>query len=154
MIKRKRFWGKAICIFVALAVAAVVTWHLTTHHYQSSSSNCRTVRAMIDYNKSQGRIIALAFNPERGSETSVSEYQDWANHLQNYAARISSSDLATHAHRLADDANKMVALVKEVRSDTSAPTDPSAPPPWMRPYVDLSKQFRSELVALNSACPG
>jgi hypothetical protein len=154
MIKRKRFWGKAICIFVAFAVAAVVTWRLTTHHDQSSSSDCRAVREMIDYNKSQSRTIADAFNPERGNEASASEYQDWANHLQDYAARISSSDLATHAHRLTDDANKMVALVKKARSDTSTPTDPSAPPPWVRPYTDLSKQFRSELVTLNSACPG
>jgi hypothetical protein len=109
---------------------------------------------MIDYNKSQGRIIADAFNPERGDEASVSQYQDWANHLQDYAAHISSSELATHAHRLADDANKVVTLVKEARSDMSVPADPSAPPPWVRPSVDLSKQFRSELVSLNSTCPG
>jgi hypothetical protein len=76
----------------------------------------------------------------------VSDYQDWANHLQGYAARISASDLATHAHRLADDANKMVELVKEVRFDTSVPADPGAPPLWVQPYADLSKQFHGELV--------
>lgn len=58
----------------------------------------------------------------------MSDYQDWANHLQDYAARISASDLATHARRLADDANKMVELVKQVRSDTSVPADLGAPP--------------------------
>jgi hypothetical protein len=31
---------------------------------------------------------------------------------------------------------------------------PPAPPSWAQPYADLSKQFRSELVALNRACPG
>jgi hypothetical protein len=106
---------------------------------------------MIDYNKSQGRILANAFNPEQGHEASISDYQDWANHLQADAARISLPDIATHAHHLADDANKMVDLVKQVRSDTSVPPDPSAPPPWAQPYADLHKQFSNELVALNRA---
>ena len=59
--------------------------------------------------------------------------QEWASHLQGDAARITSADLAAHAHRLADDANKKVELVKQVRSDTSTPADPSAPPSWAKP---------------------
>jgi hypothetical protein len=69
------------------------------------------------------------------------------------AARITSADLAVHARRLVDDADKMVELVKKTRSDTSVPADPGAPPSWAQPYADLSKQFRSELVALDRACP-
>jgi hypothetical protein len=65
-----------------------------------------------------------------------------------------AADAANNRSSITDDANKMVALVKKARSDTSTPTGPSAPPPWVRPYTDLSKQFRSELVTLNSACPG
>jgi hypothetical protein len=152
MTKRKWVWLGAIsAVAMVLALAA---WRVSTHHDQSSPSDCQVVRAMIDYNRSQGRILAGAFKPEQGSEASVSDYQDWANHLQGYAARIRASDLAIHAHRLADEANQMVELVKQVRSDTSVPADPGAPPSWAQPYAHLSTQFHSELVALNKACPG
>lgn len=138
---------------VAVLVVALVAWRFTTHHGQSSPSDCQVVRTMVDYNKSQGRILANAFNPEQGREASVSEYQDWANHLQDDAARITVPDLATHARLLADGANKMVELVTQVRSDTSVPADPGAPPWWVQPYADINKQFHSELGALNRACP-
>jgi hypothetical protein len=108
---------------------------------------------MIDYNKSQSRTLASAFEPEQGKDASVSDYQDWTNQMQGYAARINVPNLATHAHRLADHANKLTDLVKQVRSDTSVPADPGAPPLWAQPYADLSKQFQSDLMDLNNACP-
>lgn len=74
--------------------------------------------------------------------------------MQGYAARVKAPNLATHARRLADEANDMVGLVKQVRSDTSVPANPNTPPPWTQPYADLSKQFHSDLTALDSACPG
>ena len=109
---------------------------------------------MIDYNQSQGRILANAFDPEQVREASASDYQNWANQLKLCADRISAPDLAVQAHRLADDANRMVELVKQARSDTSVPADPGAPPSWAQPYADLSKQFRGDLAALNRSCPG
>ena len=152
MNRRKWAWVGAV-VAIAVIVMALVVWRSAIHRGQSSSSDCQVARAMIDYNKSEGRVLANAFNPEQGREASISDYQDWANHLQGYAARISLPDIATHAHHLADDANSMVELVKNVRSDTSVPADPSAPPPWARPYADLHKQFGNELVALDKACP-
>lgn len=152
MNSRKWAWVGAVAAIAAI-VAALVVWRSAIHQGQSLSSDCQVARAMIDYNKTEGRVLANAFNPEQGQEASISDYQDWANHLQADAARISLPDIATHAHRLADDANSMVELVKHVRSDTSVPADPGAPPPWAKPYADLHQQFSNELVALNKACP-
>ncbi len=150
--RRKWAWVGAVAAIAGIVVALMV-WRSAIHHGQSSSSDCQVARAMIDYNKSQGRILANAFNPGQGREASISDYQDWANHLQGYAARMSLPDIASHAHHLADDANSLVELITRVRSDTSVPADPSAPPAWARPYADLHKQFGSELVALDKACP-
>jgi hypothetical protein len=152
MNRRKWAWVGAV-VGIAVIVVALMVCRSSIHHGQSSSSDCQVARAMIDYNKSQGRILANAFNPEQGREASISDYQDWANHLQGYAARISLPGIATHAHHLADDANSMVELVKHVRSDASVPADPSAPPPWARAYANLHKQFGNELVALGKVCP-
>jgi hypothetical protein len=151
MAARKWLWLSGIGVVVV--VAALLAWQFFVRHQESPTSDCQVARAMIDYNKSQGRLLAKAFDPEHGAEASVDDYQAWANQLQNDAGRIKAPDLATHARRLADDANQMVALVKKTRSDTSAPADPGAPPAWVQPYAELSKRFRSELVALDSACP-
>jgi hypothetical protein len=152
MTSRKWVWISAGALAAALVVG-LMAWRFTIHQDRSAPSDCQVARNVISYNKSQGQTLAKAFNPEQDREASVSDYQEWASHLQGDAARITSADLAAHAHRLADDANKMVELVKQVRSDASTPADPSAPPSWAKPYADLSKQFHGELAALNRACP-
>ena len=152
MIHRKWLWVSVVAGATAVA-AALMVWRFNTPPSHKPPSDCQVVRAMIDYNKSQSRILANAFDPDQGKEPSVSDYQNWANQMQGYAARINAPNLAAQAQRLADEANKMTDLVKQARSDTSVPADPSAPPPWARPYADLSKQFHSDLAALNRACP-
>lgn len=152
---RKWLWATAISVVVVAALVAggLWVWQSDSPHAQSSSSDCDVARAMIDYNKTQSRSLADEFVPGQGTEASVSDYQTWANQMQGYAGRINDPKVASHAHQLADDANKMVDLVKQVRSDTSVPADPGAPPPWAQPYADLGKQFQGDLRALDSACP-
>jgi hypothetical protein len=150
-VVRKRIWIGVIV--VAAVIAGLAAWRFSMRQDQSAPSDCQVARNMIAYNKSQGQVLTRAFDPQQGREASVSDYQQWADHLRGDAARITSADLAVHAHRLADDADKMVELVKKTRSDTSVPADPDAAPSWAQPYADLSKQFRSELVALDRACP-
>jgi len=144
-------WIAGPVTLIVIVVGIAAAWWLTS--VDQTKPDCPTVRAMIDYNKSKGRILANAFNPEQGTEPSVGDYQNWANHLQTYANSITDPDLAPHAHQLADEANQMVTLVRQARNDTSVPADPQAPPPWAEPYAKLSRQFRSELQALDKACP-
>lgn len=150
-----RVWVGAIGVtsVVAVVAALLILWRYNTPTIQAPQPDCRVVLAMIDYNKSQGRVLANAFDPEQGKEASISDYQAWANQMRGYAARISSPKLAAHAHRLADQANSLAELIKQVRSDTSVSADPGAPPPWAQTYADLGKQFQKDLAALNSACP-
>jgi hypothetical protein len=152
---RKWLWATVISVVLvaALVVAGLWLWQSDRPHSQSSSSDCAVARAMIDYNKTQSRSLADEFVPGQGKEASVGDYQNWADQMQGYAGRINDPKVASQAHQLADDANKMVDLVKQVRSATSVPADPGAPPPWAQPYADLGKQFHSDLKALDSACP-
>jgi hypothetical protein len=151
MKARKRMWIGVVV--VAAVIAGLAAWRFSMRQDQSAPSDCQVARNMIAYNKPQRQVLSRAFDPEQGREASVGDYQRWADHLRGDAARIASADLGVHARRLADDADKMVELVKKARSDTSVPADPGAPPSWAQPYADLSKQFRSELVALDRACP-
>lgn len=153
LIQRRWIWiGTASIAVVAAVVAGVLVWRANIPQSQPAT-DCQVARAMIDYNKSQSRSLAKAFDPEQGKEASVSDYQNWASQMQGYASRIKAPDIAAHAQRLADEANQLTDLVKQARSDTSVPADPGAPPAWAQPYADLSKRFHSELTALNKACP-
>jgi hypothetical protein len=142
---------RAVTFILAVAVAVMGTlWLLNRHH---SHPDCPKVRAMIEYNKSQRQALARAFNPERGIQPSLDDYQNWANHMQAYAASITDPELAPHAHRLADETQQFVSLNAQIRNDTTVPTDPEAPTPWAQTYANLDQQFNDELRILNKACP-
>ncbi|WP_431236060.1 hypothetical protein ACQ856_30235 (plasmid) [Mycolicibacterium psychrotolerans] len=115
-------------------------------------AQCQVAREMIAYNKSQTRLLDASFNLEQQREASVDDYRVWAAHLRTYSARISTPELSPPAGRLADEADQLVKLVEQVRADTSVP-DPSAPPPWLKPYAQIARQFHDNLAALDRACP-
>jgi hypothetical protein len=152
-IPRKSLWVTAIGVAVVAAVVVAGLWLWQSNRPHSQASDCEAARAMIDYNTAQSRTLADKFDPEQRNQASVSDYQAWADQMQGYAARVKDPNVGARAHRLADDANKMVDLVKQARSDTSAPEDPTAAPPWAQPYADLTQQFHTDLTALDSACP-
>ncbi len=108
---------------------------------------------MINYNKSQGQAFAHAFDPDKGAQPSIADYQQWADHIRDYTASISDPALAPHAHKLADEAQQFVAFMTRVRNTSDEHEDPLAPPPWVQTYVDMNRQFNAELAALDKACP-
>lgn len=150
----RRTWSLGIlAAVIAIAIAGTTAWLVAHQHHASRSPDCATVRAMIDYNTAQGKQLGAAFNPDAGTQPSVSDYQNWADHMSAYASSIHQPDLAAHATRLADQTHQMVGLVAQARNDKTVPADPQAPPPWAHAYADLTKQTHTELTALNNACP-
>ncbi|MGE2818253.1 hypothetical protein ACQI5H_24400, partial [Mycobacterium heidelbergense] len=148
----RRTWTLGILATI-IAIASTAAWLTTHQHHASRSPDCPTVRAMIDYNTTQGQQLGTAFNPDTNTQPSISDYQNWADRMSAYASSIYQPDLAAHANRLADQARQMVALVAQARSDKTVPANPQAPPPWTHAYADLAKQTHTELTALNNACP-
>ena len=91
-------------------------------------------------------IFRHAFDPDKGSQPSIADYQTWADHIRGYTASITDPELAPHARRLADEAQQFVAFMAQVRNNTNENEDPLAPPPWVHTYVDMNRQFNAELV--------
>jgi hypothetical protein len=150
----RRAWTlRVIAVLIAAAVAGSAAWWLAGRNHASRSPDCAVVRAMIDYSSARGQQFGAAFIPAAGAEPSISDYQDWADHLREYASAIHQPELAAHANRLADQARQMVALVAQAHSDKTVPADPQAPPPWAPAYSELTQQTHTELAALNNACP-
>jgi hypothetical protein len=148
----RRWWVvRGATLIIAVAVAVSGAWWLIDRH--RGRQPCSQVRAMIEYNKSQRDALANAFKPEQRAQASLADYQHWADRLNAYAASITDPQLAPHAHRLGDEAQQFVSLNAQIRSDPSVPADPAAPPAWTHTYVDLSRQFNSDLTALDTACP-
>jgi hypothetical protein len=147
----RRKWAWSLAAVVILVVAGIVAAVLISSRHDDG--DCRVARSMIDYNKSQSQLLADAFNPDQDRQPAVSAYRAWADRLRQDSTRIAAPELAQHADRLADEADQLVGLVEEARTDKSVPADPDAPPPWAQPYAELSHQFHDNLVALDQACP-
>ncbi|GAC1407693.1 MAG: hypothetical protein NVS4B6_21100 [Mycobacterium sp.] len=136
-------------------VVAAVIWTAVAmrpgaaHH----PTDCDVAREMIGYNKTQNQLLAAAFTPDQDHQARIGDYQTWANELRRYATQITAPNLAPPASRVAEEADRLVDLVKQARADHSVPADPETPPPWAKPYADLNAQFHANLVALDQACP-
>lgn len=149
MTRRKWAWSlAAVVVLVAAGIVAAVM--ISSRH---DDGDCEVARSMIDYDKSQGQLLADAFDPDQDREPAVSAYRAWADQLRQDSTRIAAPELSQHADRLAAEADQLVGLVEEARADKSAPADPDAAPPRAQPYAELSRQFHDDLVALDQACP-
>lgn len=149
--RRRWVWLGALVVVVVIGAAAAVL--MVRHTGSHPNTDCQVAREMIAYNKSQGKAFTDAFNPSQDREATVADYRKWADQMRSYSAQIHDPELSSYANQLAGEADQLVGLVQQARSDTSVPADPEAPPPWTQPYADLSKQFHGNLVALDHACP-
>jgi hypothetical protein len=147
--KRWALLGAAIVV-VAAGIGTVVVMRSSAPPHQT---DCDVAREMISYNRTQSQLLAAAFTPDQDHEAGIGDYQTWADQLRRYATQITAPALAPPASRLADEADQLVGLVKQARTDHPVPADPGAPPPWAKPYADLNAQFHTNLVALDQACP-
>ncbi len=134
---------------VAIAVAAAAIWFRTSR----PPTDCEIARQMIEYNNSHVAEIKSKTDPDRGIEPSVDDYRPWAQRMHDYADRIHRADVSAPAHRLAADADRMVALVQQARSDAEPGGDPGGAPSSEQQYVELSKDFQTNMAALDAACP-
>jgi hypothetical protein len=147
---RRRWWLVAVVALAAVAVmvAVVCVWVIPGQ----SGSDCETVHQLIDYNQTHNKAITAQSDPDHPSETPTSDYKAWATQLKTYANEIRDPQLASHAEQVAALADQTVSVVNEARDDT-AQSPSSGPPAWVRKYAKLNAQFKSELSALETACP-
>ncbi len=137
---------------VALAVAVVVL--------RAQSNPCRAVDELVAFNQSQLALLqSRTHTPAAGSRDepsapSESDYQAWAEGMQQHAAEVTKPELAEHAQRAAELAEQTVVVIRKFRSESSSRDVLNVePPPSAKAYGEVTTELRGELQALESACP-
>lgn len=147
MARRRWLWLGLAVLLIAAAGVGFLAFRLDAE----PKSDCQVVRELIAYNKSQtDKFNENLLNPEY--QSTVAEYQPWADRLREFASQINDPALKERVDRFAEGADRMVDLVRQGESGQLTPQDPLAPLPT-EPYREVAEPMYAELQALDTACP-
>ena len=149
-MKLDRRWWVAIAVTV-VAVGALVLRYTA---FAGPSEECRPVKDLLDFNRSQGEQIASKTGDEQGIPTVAEEaaYQAWADGMAERAQKVTSPDLARTATTVATLANDFVGKLSLVRSQADS-RPPGAPaPPAVYEMAALNARISNSLEDLAKAC--
>jgi len=132
---------------VVIVATVLFVWVLS----QKEGSDCASVRELVDFNRVHDEAVTAQSEKNEPVELPLSDYQDWASHVREYAADISDPQLAPHARKVSDLAEQTVEIVKRARADNTSPTAPG-PPAWVQDYAKMNVEFEREMSALEQAC--
>ena len=136
-------------------IAAVALGLSQTGLFGRPSEECRPVKELLDFNRSQAEHIDSKFGDAEGVPTAAEDaaYQAWADGLAERAQNVTAPDLAGTSTQFASLANEFVAKLPEVRaeSDSRAPGAPA--PPIVYQMEALNTQITDTLAKLSDACP-
>lgn len=150
MMARRWVWlALALAAVIAGVGFGVVAFGRGAH---PPKSDCQVVRELIAYNKSQTEKFNEELTTDTDHQSSVAEYQPWADRLHGFASQIEDPALKEHVDRFTESANRMVDLVRQGEAGQLIPQNPLAPIPIER-YRDVVEPMHNELVALDNACP-
>ena len=145
----RRWW-----VAIAVAVVAVGALVLRYTVFAGPSEECRPVKDLLDFNRSQGEQIASKTGDAQGIPTIAEEsaYQAWADGMAERAQKVTSPDLARTATTVATLANEFVGKLSLVRSqaDSRAPGAPA--PPAVYEMAGLNARISNNLEELAKAC--
>lgn len=150
---RRAWWITGAAVVVAACVA-VGAWMLLAP--KKSRSDCDRVREVFAYNTQHNQLLKSKTNVDAGQEPDISDYQDWATQLHDFAGQVHDPNLAAQTGRLAESADKLVNAIKRGRAESAdAPPDPNPKTPqWVTDYGAADQQFRAQMSDLHAACPG
>jgi hypothetical protein len=145
----RRWW-----LAIAVAVVAVGALVLRYTVFAGPSEECRPVKDLLDFNRSQGEQIASKTGDAQGIPTVAEEsaYQAWADGMAERAQKVTSPDLARTATTVASLANEFVGKLSVVRAqaDSRAPGAPA--PPAVYEMAALNARISNSLEELAKAC--
>jgi hypothetical protein len=149
-MKLDRRWWVAIAV-VLVAVGALVLRYTV---FAGPSEECRPVKDLLDFNRSQGEQIASKTVDAQGIPTVAEEsaYQAWADGMAERAQKVTSPELARTATTVASLANEFVGKLSVVRAqaDSRAPGAPA--PPAVYEMAALNARISNSLEELAKAC--
>jgi hypothetical protein len=149
MVRSRRFW-----VYIGVLVVVAVVLGLRYTVFDRPSEECRPVKDLLDYSRSQAENIASKTGDEKGIPTAAEEtaYQAWADGMAERAQKVTSPDLARTATTVASLANEFVGQLSIVRSqaETRAPGAPA--PPAAYEMAALNARISENLAQLAKAC--
>jgi len=149
MVRSRRLW-----IYIGVVAVVAVALGLRYTVFDRPSEECRPVKDMLDFNRSQGEHIASKTGDSQGIPTVAEEaaYQAWADGMAERAQKVTSPDLARTATTVATLANDFVGKISLVRSqaDSRAPGAPA--PPAVYEMAALNARISNSLDELAKAC--
>jgi hypothetical protein len=139
--------GAVVIAVVALAVSRLGLFGAT-------SEECRPVKDLLAFNKSQAEQIASKTADSKGVPTLAEEgaYQAWADGLAERAQNVHEPELASDATRLASLAGEFVGKFSEVRTEAQSRAPGAPAPPAVYQMDALNTQIAESLKKLSDAC--
>ena len=149
-MKLDRRWWVAIAV-VLVAVGALVLRYTV---FAGPSEECRPVKDLLDFNRSQGEQIASKTGDAQGIPTVAEEsaYQAWADGMAERAQKVTSPELARTATTVASLANDFVGKLSLVRSQTDSRAPGAPAPPAVYEMAALNARISNGLDELAKAC--
>jgi hypothetical protein len=149
-MKFDRRWWAAIGVAV-IAVAALV---LSYTVFDRPSEECRPVKDLLDFNRSQGEQIASKTGGEQGIPSVADDpaYQAWADGLAARAQKVTSPDLAQTSATVAKLANEFVGQLPVVRAQAQSRAPGAPAPPAAFEMAALNARINDKLAELAKAC--
>ena len=149
-MKLDRRWWAAIGVAVVVVVAVVLSYTV----FDRPSEECRPVKELLDFNRSQGEHIASKTGDEQGIPTAAEDaaYQAWADGLAERAQKVTSPDLARTATTVASLANEFVGKLPVVRAQAAARAPGAPAPPAVYEMMALNARISENFDELAKAC--
>ncbi len=150
-MKLARRWmftiGAVVIAVIALAVSRLGL-------FGASSEECRPVKDLLAFNKTQAEQIASKTADSKGIPTVAEEgaYQAWADGLAERAQNVHEPDLARDATQLASLASEFVGKFSEVRTAANSRAPGAPAPPAVFQMELLNSQISDSIKKLSDAC--
>jgi hypothetical protein len=149
-MKLDRRWWAAIGVAVIAVVAIVLSYTV----FDRPSEECRPVKDLLDFSRSQAEHIASKTGDEQGvpSVAEDAAYQAWADGLAERAQKVTSPDLAQTSTTVAKLANEFVGLLPVVRAQAQSRAPGAPAPPVVVEMAALNARISENLAQLSKAC--
>jgi hypothetical protein len=149
MFRSRRLW-----IYLGVIVVVAVAMGLRYTVFAGPSEECKPVKDLLDYSRSQAAQISTKTSDDQGIPTAAEEtaYQAWADGMAERAQKVTSPDLARTATTLATLANDFVGQMSDLRAQaqTRAPGAPA--PPAAFEMAALNARISDNIAQLSKAC--
>ena len=149
-----KFARRWMFTITAVVIAVVALGVSRLGLFGPSAEECRPVKDMLEFNKSQAEQIAAKTADSEGIPNVAEEsaYQAWADGLAERAQNVHEPDLARDATQLASLSNEFVGKFSELRTAANSRAPGAPAPPAMYQMEALNQQISDTLKKLSDAC--